>query len=147
MKTYVKFSMLLLSISALISFISCTENISTKSEDAYIEFSSYQISGCNSSPFSKVSENDSCFDYSFDDTLKIDFCVTGNCCPDSQRFVSYYNIKSDTLFVSVVDTASRLCHCICNYKIHLELLGLTNEQYIFYCNYGDVIEYKELMNK
>jgi hypothetical protein len=107
---------LLFSFSLVIfSFYSCSENNVTETENTQITFS--------------------CFAYSFNDALKIDFCVVGNCCPDSQRFISDYNISSDTIFVSVADTAANLCYCICNYTIHVELLGLTKDKYLFVCDY------------
>lgn len=147
MKTYVNFSLVLLLLFLAIFMFSCSEDIPTKSEEEQVEFSSYQISGCNQLALAKVAYDDSCFAYSFTDTLKIDFCVFGNCCPDHQRFDSNYEIKSDTIFVSVVDTAKNLCDCICNYTVHLELSDLSKNQYLFYCNYQNRIEYKEYVNK
>jgi hypothetical protein len=127
---------LLFSFSLVIfSFYSCSENNVTETENTQITFSSHQITGCNNSGLLKTTNEDSCFAYSFNDALKIDFCVVGNCCPDSQRFISDYNISSDTIFVSVADTAANLCYCICNYTIHVELLGLTKDKYLFVCDY------------
>lgn len=108
--------------------------------------SSYQIPGCNNSSLPKTALNDSCFAYSFNDTLNIDFCVIGNCCPDSNRFVIDYEIKSDTIFVSVADTAANLCRCICSYTIHLRLDDLPKERYLFYCNYEN-FKYREYVSK
>ncbi|KAB2844520.1 MAG: hypothetical protein F9K45_04845 [Melioribacteraceae bacterium] len=112
-----------------------------------VKFNSYQISGCNHNLFGKKSAVDSCFVYSFDDKLEIDFCVSGNCCPDSNRFVTNIKLSSDTLFVSVIDTAENLCRCICNYIIHAEISGLQKENYIFYCNYDNQIIYSEQIRK
>jgi hypothetical protein len=116
------------------------------------EFNAYQISGCNSDGLSKASASDSCFDYSFDDTLKIDFCLWGNCCPDSQRFVTDYNIKSDTIFMTVQDTAMDGCWCNCNYTVHVEFSGLPGDNYLFYFNYpgmyfDDSLKYREPVMK
>ncbi len=154
MKKYTKFNLFLLFLSLLIFISSCSNSTQTKIQEKQIEFFSNQIPGCFlDSSLAKVSNNDSCFDYIFTDTLKIDFCVSGNCCPDSQRFFSEIYIKSDTIFVSVVDTAENLCYCICKYKIHLEISGLSEDQYVFYCNYHgmynfqDSLKYRELVKK
>ncbi len=128
-------------------FSSCSENSPTKTTDDTIKFLAHQIPGCNSLNLSRNTPTDSsCFSYSFNDTLKIDFCVPGNCCPDSNRFVTNYDIKSDTIFVSVADTAENLCNCICTYIIHLELIGLPGERYLFYCDYENLI-YREIVSK
>jgi hypothetical protein len=147
MKNYLKISSLILIPFVLLYVFSCTTGNSTEPENETITFNAYQDGGCNSSPLAKTAVNDSCFSYSFNDTLKIDFCVTANCCPDSQRFVTDFNIKSDTIFVSVADTAARLCHCVCNYTIHLDFVSLSKSQYFFYCNYDDRIVYNESINK
>ncbi len=147
MKIFIKISLSLFLLFALIHHLSCSEDspIETTGE---IEFISYQIPGCNSSSsLEKALLDDYCFTYSFKDTLKIDFCVVGNCCPDSNRFVTNYAINSDTLFVTVKDTAEHLCNCICRYVIHLELFGLPEDQYLFYCNYDSLIEYGEYIIK
>lgn len=143
MKTYQKVSSFVLVLSVLFYVFSCTTDNSTEPANATITFNAFQVGGCNSSSLAKIAENDSCFSYSFNDTLKIDFCVTANCCPDSQRFATDYDIKSDTIFVTVADTAARLCHCVCNYTIHLDLVGLSENQYVFNCNYYDQIVYDE----
>lgn len=127
--------------------LSCSEDSLTKSSSQEVKFVSYQVGGCNHNSLGKTADNDSCFAYSFTDTLKIDFCVLGNCCPDTNRFVTNYEINSDTLVVSVSDTAANLCHCICNYTIRLEIAGLENDRYLFYCNYDDLLEYKEQIRK
>ena len=145
MKRIIKFSFnFFLLISFIIYFISCSDDAPTKTTEE-INFIAYQIPGCNSSwVLGKVSFVDSCFMYSFNDTLKVDFCVPGNCCPDSNRFVTNYSINSDTIYVTVADTAANLCYCICNYIIHLEISGLPNDKYLFYCKYDD-LEYKEIV--
>jgi hypothetical protein len=129
-----------------ILFLSCSNDTSTNSSKDGINFISYQVGGCNGSSSLEKVVRDSCFSYSFYDTLKIDFCVSGNCCPDTNRFVTTYKLNSDTINVTVVDTAGHLCKCICNYKIHIELSGLTNNQYFFYCSY-DGLEYKKTLIK
>jgi len=152
MKNY--FSLLLLFLAALIYTFSCSENNSTGTHENRVKVISKQIPGClGGLHLSKSANSDSCFSYSFDDTLKIEFCVFGNCCPDSQRFASEIHIKSDTIFATVVDTAGDLCYCICNYKIHLEISGLSGNQYLFYCDYPEPsgaqksIKYRELIKR
>ena len=130
--------------------LSCSDKNVTETVDADVVFSSNQISGCNSSGLLKTTNEDSCFSYSFHDTLKIDFCVLGNCCPNSQRFESDYQIDSDTIFISVVDTASDLCDCICNYTMHAELSGLTKEKYLFVSDFSSryaTLNYRESISK
>jgi hypothetical protein len=130
--------------SFIFYLISCSDDAPTKTTQE-INFVSYQVPGCNpTSSLIKDSFIDSCFQYSFTDTLKVEFCVPGNCCPDSNRFVTNYSISSDTIFVTVTDTAAHLCHCICNYIIHLEISGLSNNEYLFYCNLQE-LEYNEIV--
>jgi len=147
MKYILKISSFLLVLLLLLYLFSCTTDNSTNPEDGTITFSAYQVGGCNSTPLAKIAVNDSCFSYSFNDTLKVNFCVTANCCPDSQRFVAEYHIKSDTIFIEVADTAARLCRCVCNYTVHLDLVGLSNNQYFFNCNYDNRVVYNEIVNK
>jgi len=143
----IRFSLGVLLFVSLIYLISCSDNNPTQTVEEEIKFISYQIPGCNSSnSFKKKSLQDSCFDYSFNDTLKVDFCVLGNCCPDSNRFATDYRINLDTIFVTVLDTAQNLCRCICNYVIHIELSGLSNDNYLFFCKY-DTFEYSEIVNR
>jgi hypothetical protein len=131
-------------ISLIFYYISCSDAPPTKTSQE-INYFSYQIPGCNhSASLQKDTVIDSCFQYSFIDTLKVEFCVPGNCCPDSNRFITDYNLSSDTIYVTVVDTAAHMCHCICNYVIHLELAGLSYDRYIFYCEYEDLV-YNELI--
>ncbi len=126
--------------SILFFSYSCSEDNPTKSKEKEIIFSAKQIKGCNNS-LSKISEYDSCFTYNFEDTLKIDFCVFGNCCPDSNRFVTNYEIKNDTVFLNVADTAENNCKCMCNYIIHMELSNLSNNNYLFYCDFPSNYSY------
>lgn len=134
-------------ISLTVYFASCSDDSPTKTTNEDVVFASNQIPGCNSTlSLSKLPSDSFCFSYTFDETLKIDFCVPGNCCPDSNRFVTNYNIKSDTLFVTVADTAENLCYCICNYTIHIEVTGLPNENYVFRCDYEDLV-YNEIVSK
>ncbi len=150
MKKYFKISLVSLSFLLIIYIISCSENSPFENPEEQVEFSSQQISGCNNSGLSKVNDNDSCFVYSFNDTLKVDFCLWGNCCPDSERFVTNYKISSDTIFIAVQDTAINGCDCNCNYTIHVELSGLSENEYLFYFNYpgmyqNDSLKYREIV--
>jgi hypothetical protein len=147
MKISIKISLSLFLLIFVIRLSSCSGDSPTKTTEENLKFVSYQIPGCNSHfSFERVLPEDSCFSYSFKDTLKIDFCVWGNCCPDSNRYITNYNISSDTLYVTVLDTAANLCDCICTYTIHIEISGLANDRYLFYCNYED-FEYREIINK
>lgn len=97
-----------------------------------------QIKGCFSLPsLTEFAYTDSCFTYEFGDTLVIEFCLTGNCCPDSDRFTLVYEMKSDTIMVAATDTAQHLCHCICNYRIHAEFSNLQLNSYVFVCTRSD----------
>ena len=123
--------------------LSCSNSDITKPVNE-TEFSAQQIPGCNKpTSLAKINYLDSCFAYTFNDTLKVEFCVAGNCCPDSNRFVTDYSISNDTIFVAVSDTAKNLCHCTCSYIIHLELTNLYEKQYLFYCDYDSMFLYKE----
>lgn len=125
--------------------LSCSNTTEPENKDK--NFIAYQIPKCNrNTALGKVSAIDSCFNYSFNDTLSINFCVTGNCCPDKDRFTTTYKIKSDTIFVYVKDIAENDCRCMCNYTIHLEFYNLEQDKYIFCSNYGN-INYKESVEK
>jgi len=152
MKKYFNISLMFFALLLLIYIVSCSEDSPTENPEKQVEFSSYQISGCNNGGLSKVNANDSCFIYSFNDTLKVDFCIWGNCCPNSQRFVTDYKINSDTIFITVQDTAMNECDCNCNYTIHVEFSELLEDKYLFYFNYpgmyqDDSLKYKELVVK
>lgn len=135
---------LFLLFSFIFNLNSCSDDAPTTVAPE-ISFVSYQVPGCNpTSSLKKDSLIDSCFQYSFTDTLEVEFCVPGNCCPDSDRFVTNYSIHSDTIFVTVTDTAAHLCHCICDYIIHLEISGLPNDEYLFYCDCQD-LQYNEIV--
>jgi len=86
-----------------------------------------QLPGC----IKKTGDNDSCFTYAFAENLVADFCVGGNCCPDHDRYLLTKQIISDTIIVSVTDTAGNLCHCMCNYIVHSEFTSLPLNSYLF----------------
>ena len=81
---------------------------------------------------------DTCFDYSFDDTLKMDFCFTGNCCPDTNRFTGVVEVTGQTITIAVTDTAENLCHCVCPYQVHVEISGLSKSAYTVICSDGNL---------
>jgi len=85
----------------------------------------------------KMDSQDSLFNYTFIDTLLVNFLVPGNCCPDSDRFVVTHTPAADTLTISVIDTAANLCRCTCPYMIHASFAELPNDQYIVRCMLGN----------
>ena len=97
-----------------------------------------QINGCFQMPsLAGFVYTDSCFTYQFGDTLAIEFCLTGNCCPDSDRFSLVYEMKSDTIIMAATDTAQHLCRCICNYRIRAVFANLPLNSYVFVCTRSD----------
>lgn len=124
----------------LLFFIGCIE----KSTETETFINIYQFGKCNSYYFAKVSSDSLCFKYRFENSLIIDFCVNGNCCPDSNRFVFNYKIKENQIDIFVDDIAPNLCKCICNYTIHADILGLSNTKYFVKCYIKDNGEYKIL---
>ncbi len=138
-------------ISLSLIYQSCSVNDTAKSEENEIRLFAKQ-SHCNMI-LGKVSNSDSIFTYSFNDTLNVDFGIWGNCCPDSNRFVTDCKLKSDTLFITVKDTAKDGCWCNCPYTIHLTILGLTKEEYLFYMTYpgqhnsADSLRYREIVKR
>jgi hypothetical protein len=138
----------LLSGLAFIGILSCSDQ-PTNSENGLtqVQGTIYQIPGCGDHGLSKVAVRDSCFSYQFIQDLAVDFCVSANCCPDSLRFQFTHGTRNDTLFVTVADTAARLCLCTCQYLIHAEFPNLPRNHYIFYCKYGDAIAYNEVVKR
>ena len=108
-----------------------------------------QIPGCqgHSNNLAKSLSNSNCFLYFWDDTLKLEFCVLANCCPDTNRFDFNSVIEGNIISVTVIDTAAHLCYCICNYRLHLDFTGLSKEEYIFKCSYYDSLVYSEKIAK
>ncbi|MCK5739807.1 hypothetical protein KAH55_11520 [bacterium] len=128
-------------------FMSCSETGTTTYQGAGAPKLTLQrqIPGCQGNALGKKTA-DNCFDYTFsDDSLKLEFCVTGNCCPDSNRFVLDSEFNGANLFVTVTDTAANLCRCICNYKVQAEYSHVTQSQYTVTCLLGDSILYRELI--
>ncbi len=63
--------------------------------------------------------------------------MTGNCCPDSNRFALSYAVKGDTLLVAAIDTAKNLCYCKCDYIVRAEFRNLPLDHYVFVCTRSD----------
>ncbi len=98
----------------------------------------YQSGGWDSpGVLSEIEPSGSCFKYKFVDTLLVEFCLTGNCCPDSNRFSLTHEIRGDTIFVTSADTARNLYRCFCRYVIHAEFENLELNRYRFICARSD----------
>jgi len=130
----------------LISLIlSCNTNTSPeREENTLTKFS--QVPGCNKTNLAQIL-SDSCFTYTFNNTLNINLCLPANCCPDSNRFDYLYSISNDTINLMALDTAARLCRCMCNYIIQIEVDNLHKDQYKFICVYYDSTFYSETILK
>lgn len=110
-------------------------------------YSLEQIDGC-SSVLARAVTADSCFTYLFDSNLIIDFCVTANCCPDSDRFVLSADIISNNISITVQDTAADLCRCICPYLVHAEFCELPLDDYLVRVLVGtDSLIYEETVQR
>jgi hypothetical protein len=109
-----------------------------------------QIGGCVSSALHKSAASDSSFGYQFGDTLFVDFLLTGNCCPDSNRFALSYEVRGDTLLVAATDTAGNLCYCVCDYIVRAEFRNLPLDHYVFVCSRTDdsgKVYYREIVSR
>jgi hypothetical protein len=121
----------------LCALVSCKDK--STNIDQRIPFFSYETSKCVSSGLAKRSKimSDSIFSYSFSQNLIFDFSVKGNCCPDSNRFIISHDTRSDTIVITVIDTAQNLCRCSCLYMVHVELDNLSLDSYIIRCRLGN----------
>ena len=121
--------------------------------DGTVTFSARQTSGCvRGVKGAKKTECISYFNYSFKDTLKVDFMVWGNCCPDSNRFVTTCEVSDGVISAEVTDTAKLGCYYNCNYIVHLDISGLKKDMYLFRLDYpgqveGDTIKYREIVER
>ena len=122
----------------LILWTSC--KVSTPAEE---KRNLYQVGGCQGNAFLKPNVVDTCFIYQFRENLILDFCVYGNCCPDSNRFDLRSNLTDDLITITVTDTAANLCRCFCKYKIHAEFDGLSQSRYRVKCYLGDKLLYDQ----
>jgi hypothetical protein len=123
--------------------LSCGEKSTDPDSQSSISFSS-RYSKCLSSGLLKSSRLDSVFTYSFTDSLVIDFSVNANCCPDSNRFAVTESAGTDTLVISVADTAGNLCYCICTYMVHTSFENLPNDHYVVRCRVGNSQGYEDI---
>ncbi len=132
-----RFGLLLLLSAVAGMLVTCSEK-STGPGNQEIRANLYQIKGCLSGlKLTQAGIADSCFGYQFGDTLSVEFCLTGNCCPDSNRFALTSELKGDTIFVAAMDTAEALCLCICNYRVHADFMNLPLSRYVFVCTRSD----------
>jgi hypothetical protein len=132
---------LVLIVLVSVIFTSCGQLTSVDKEE--LNFQAHQIPGCVQNLPKNSPAFNSCFTYSFEDTLKVDLCLSSNCCPDSGRFEYSYLVSGDTIKVSVVDIAEHLCRCTCNYIVHSDISGLEQDEYIFECIYYDSVFYQQ----
>ncbi len=110
------------------SLLGCTGS----TEPITADVTSFQLPGCVSQ-LRLHATSDSCFTYDFQTALVVDFCANGNCCPDSARFSFAHRITSDSVIVTIVDTAANLCHCTCRYLLHTEYPFLPADRYLYVC--------------
>ena len=127
---------IVLFVCIAIALFACNDK-STDTNDTPAPSFSYETSKCVSHGLPKGTALDSVFTYSFDQNLTMDFSAWANCCPDSGRFVLGYTIRTDTIFITVTDTAQALCKCICPYMIHTQLTNLSLNQYVVRCRIGN----------
>jgi hypothetical protein len=113
-------------------FLSCEDKSTNPGNQSAVSFTS-EYTKCLSHGLGKGSGLDSIFAYSFNDTLVLDFSVIANCCPDSNRFSVISLVGTDMILVSVADTMPSLCHCVCLYMTHAELINLPNDHYVVRC--------------
>ncbi|UCD38293.1 MAG: hypothetical protein JSW54_02085 [Fidelibacterota bacterium] len=110
-------------------FVACN-NSSTESQEWDGQFQLAQVNGCQSGSLGKASVGDSLFSYEFEDDLLIDFRVSGNCCPETDRFELSHAIVSKSITITVADTAADLCLCTCPYTIHTEFYDMPEDMYV-----------------
>lgn len=142
-------SIIYLPFIILLAGSACEE--STEPEPRSGAYELYQVPGCQGSLEKAVFE-DSCFTYQFEEDLNFEFCVTANCCPDSNRFELTCEVREDTIAVTVLDTTdrSRWCWCICRYLIVAELFDLPLERYTIHITadtYYDTPTYQESVRR
>jgi hypothetical protein len=127
-------SLVLLFIVATLIQSDCSKSVIPENDQTLI----VQIPGCKSRLLVKGSQSvDSCFTYQFHDALIVDFCASANCCPDTNRFLIRHEMRSDTISVTIADTAAALCRCVCTYLLHAEFRDLSGDRYVFVCKRQD----------
>ena len=141
----------LLSVLAVLVLAACfTCQKSTEPEPWGGEYTLFQVPGCQSDALARSFSEDSCFTYQFETDLLLDFCVTANCCPDTNRFVLSSEIRADTIAIAVQDTAERICRCFCPYVIHAEFYELPRDEYVIAITadtYYDTLIYVENVHR
>lgn len=120
---------IVISTLILIAGYSCNDDYLTSENNSTLR----QIAGCQSHKLNKSVSIDSCFTYTFRKELNLKFCISGNCCPDSNRYSLSSKIFMDTIEIAIRDTARNLCRCICNYLINARFEGLNSDRYIIKC--------------
>ncbi|MGK9368578.1 hypothetical protein ACSSWA_06735 [Melioribacter sp. Ez-97] len=136
-------------IAIIILCCGCEE---TNFEPETYNFRFEQLPGCQTLVYNNLEKAgaDSCFNYSFFEKLVVEFCVSGNCCPDSNHFAVESKALGDTITISVRDTAANLCRCNCNYIILTEFQNLTGDNYFVKCTdkeSGRVLYLKEVKRR
>ena len=119
-----------------IFLLSCNDALTNSTDNSIPKFSSYS-SDCIVPNTVDGFVIDSIFNYTFGDTLSMDFSVYGNCCADSGAFILSYDLRNDTLCIKLSNLSLIACECICLYIIHVEVNGLPLDQYIVRCQLGD----------
>ena len=133
-------------VCAIVALLACSEKPTTSKPNVETEI--YQAGGCQRQVFNKAAAGeDSCFIPQFAEDLLIDFCVTANCCPDTNRFEATSLVKSDTIIIMVQDTAVALCLCDCPYRIHAEFRNLARSSYLVLCYYDSTLIYRNWVVK
>jgi hypothetical protein len=125
---------LLLGLLCILSF-SCKDRLTAPGAMSPV-FYSWAASNClNTVPNVRAERSaaDSVFFYTFSDNLVLNFQVTANCCPDSNRFFVTAAAGTDTIVVTVGDTASGACRCLCYYMIHVVYNNLPGDHYVVRC--------------
>ncbi|MDZ7304709.1 MAG: hypothetical protein ONB44_21485 [candidate division KSB1 bacterium] len=144
----IKFIKFILLSWAFLSMLSCAKQpTDSENEERPVRAELRQIPGCSGHGLTKAAFADSCFSYKFTQDLVVDFCVSANCCPDSNRFQFAYEVRHDTIAVAVADTAANLCRCICDYVIHAEFSDLPRDRYMFLCYYQNKLRYNEIVKR
>ncbi|MBA4406369.1 hypothetical protein C0389_03755 [bacterium] len=128
-KNYIEYFVFVLSFFIILIGYSCNDDSLTSDNNVLLE----QIAGCQNHKLNKSVSTDSCFTYTFRKELNLQFCISGNCCPDSNRYSLSSKILMDTIEIAVRDTARNLCRCICNYLINARFEGLNSDRYIIKC--------------
>ncbi len=130
-------------ICVVFAIFACGDHGTTPKSDSHI----FQIGRCQGTVGSAALSADSCFVWSFGQTLLIDFCVAANCCPDTNRFALSSQIRNDTILISVTDTAASLCSCDCGYIIRAEFDSAPEYVYQVMVYYGGSLLYSREINR